>query len=106
MTTRVPIAFSEIEMAFDFVSFGGLSLNEAWICRETGRIWYVADDDIEDEPLPEDLGDEDRYTGQAGSRSGGCAGHGFCEPGDARGGGPSSGYVQPSRRVCAPQGLP
>lgn len=61
MTTRVPIAFSEIEMAFDFVGSGGLSLNEAWICRETGRIWYVADDDIEDEPLPEDLGDSDRY---------------------------------------------
>lgn len=61
MMTCVPIAFSEIEMAFDFVSFGEPSLNEAWICRETGRIWYVADEDMEDEPLPEDLGDGDRY---------------------------------------------
>jgi hypothetical protein len=56
----VPVAWDDILLAFDFVSSGG-SLNEAYLCRETGRIfWHSEFGDNEDE-LPDDIEDDAKY---------------------------------------------
>ena len=33
----------------------------AYICRETGKIWFGSDDSFEEEELPDDLDDTDKY---------------------------------------------
>jgi hypothetical protein len=51
------VKLMDIELAFDFVNFGGLSDNSAVINRETGEIHYLGDG-VEEE-LPEDFDEED-----------------------------------------------
>jgi len=49
-------------MAVDFVSGGALLDASAYICRETGKIWYESDDSFEEEELPDNLGDTNKYA--------------------------------------------
>ena len=60
---QASIKFADIQNAFDFVSFGDeLMEHEAWLCTETGEIYWRSEfDDDEDEPLPEDIGDAEKY---------------------------------------------
>lgn len=52
------VKFEDLKDAFEFVSFGEMYTHEAYLCRETGKIYYHSEfgDDIE--PLPDDLDDE------------------------------------------------
>ena len=56
------VDFREISDALDFVSFGSMYEHQAFLDKETGKIYYHSEygDDIEE--LPEDL-DSDRYIG-------------------------------------------
>tara|TARA_R110001592_G_C13136386_1_gene746993 strand:+ start:1944 stop:2243 length:300 start_codon:yes stop_codon:yes gene_type:complete len=52
------IKFQDVDFAFSFVSSGGVGEHEAYIDRESGKIyWYSAFGDSE-EDLPDDLGNE------------------------------------------------
>ena len=56
----MPVKFEDLQLAFDFVSSGGLGENQAYLNTQTGDLhWhsYVADNF---EELPDDLDDE-RY---------------------------------------------
>lgn len=58
----MPVSFSELEWAFEFVSSGGMGENEAYLDRQSGKIYCRSEmlgDDVF-EPLPDDL-DDDRY---------------------------------------------
>lgn len=60
--TRIPIKFSDIRDAFDFVSFGQPMEHEAYLCLKTGEIyWHSEYGDVE-EPLPEDIDETGRYV--------------------------------------------
>ena len=52
------IDFKELMGAFDFVSCGQMYEHQAFLCKETGKIYWRSElgDDIED--LPEDIDDE------------------------------------------------
>lgn len=56
---------SEVEFAFEFVNFGGMGENEAYISLDTGRVFYLSEhpdfDEETDEP-PEDFPASDRYV--------------------------------------------
>jgi hypothetical protein len=56
------VDFREISDAFDFVSFGSMYEHQAFLDKETGKIYYHSEfgDDLEE--LPEDI-DCDRYIG-------------------------------------------
>lgn len=56
------VDFDDISEAFESVSFGTQYENEAYLCRETGRIYYCFSDldDLGDE-LPEDIEDGGKY---------------------------------------------
>lgn len=59
--TDTPVAFDDIEMAFEFVSADVAMTNEAWLDRTTGIVhWHNEFGDL-DEPLPEDIEDDKRY---------------------------------------------
>jgi len=53
----MPISFSDIENAYDFVSFGSPGDHCAYLCKETGKIYYTSELGECDE-LPEDIEDE------------------------------------------------
>jgi hypothetical protein len=45
----MPTSFSDIEFSFEFVSSQGVGINEAFLCRRTGKIYWRSDSlDVED----------------------------------------------------------
>ena len=60
----MPTSFSDLELAFEFVSSSGVGMNEAFLCRRTGKIYWRSDSlDMEDmdEEIPDDIEDEEKY---------------------------------------------
>jgi hypothetical protein len=61
MATRVKL--SELELAFDFVSFEGLTEHLAYVRKDTGEILSHSEDlEEEEEELPDDVDDEEKYV--------------------------------------------
>ena len=63
----MPVSFKELLDAFEFVNFGYAGgENEGFVALQSGKIYLrLADFDDEDdaeEPLPEDVDDEDKYV--------------------------------------------
>ena len=57
----MPVSFMDLELAFDFVSSGGGGSNEAFLDRESGKIYWRSDvGDVPEEEFPDDIEDE-RY---------------------------------------------
>ncbi len=53
--------FQDIEYAFDFVSFGQPGESEAYINIHTGETHYYSEFGDNEEELPEDINDENKY---------------------------------------------
>jgi hypothetical protein len=65
----MPTSFSDLELAFEFVSSEGIGMNEAFLCRRTGKIYWRSDSlDELDEEAPDDLDDEEKYIAIPGER--------------------------------------
>jgi len=67
----MPTSFSDLELAFEFVSSSGVGMNEAFLCRRTGKIYWRSDSlDMEDmdEEIPDDIEDEEKYIAIPGKR--------------------------------------
>ena len=56
----IAVKYSDLSEAFDFVSGGFLTDNRAYISKDTGRIYWVSDDPVEDD-LPDDIEESDAY---------------------------------------------
>ncbi len=56
----MPVSFADLQLAFEFVSASHLGENQAFLDRESGKIYCHSDllTDVNDEPLPDDIGDE------------------------------------------------
>jgi hypothetical protein len=54
------VSFDDIETAFFFVSMDQQFMNNAYLCKETGEIYYTSEMGDSDE-LPEDIDDPERY---------------------------------------------
>lgn len=56
------VKFDDLQLAFEFVSSGGLGENRAILDTQTGRLYWHSEvaDNFEEDELPEDLDDE-RY---------------------------------------------
>ena len=50
--------FQDISEAFEFVSFGSMYEHQAFLDKETGKVYYHSDFDDDEEELPEDIDDE------------------------------------------------
>ena len=58
----VTVKFSDLSMAYDFVSFAGPLEHRAYVSLDTGAIHWVSESNpIEEEELPDDLETSDRY---------------------------------------------
>ncbi len=60
MSTSVNL--SDLHQALDWVSSAGTFENAAYVCRETGEIFWASDPDDFDIELPADIDDHDRYV--------------------------------------------
>jgi hypothetical protein len=54
----MPISFSDLQLAFEFVSSGGMGENEAYLDRQSGKIYWHSEFGDNDEELPDDIDDE------------------------------------------------
>jgi hypothetical protein len=60
----MPTSFSDIELSFEFVSSQGVGINQAFLCRRTGKIYWRSDSlDVEDlnDELLDDIEHEEKY---------------------------------------------
>ena len=56
------INFKDILEAYELISFGASYENVAFLCKETGKIYYRLEDmDYEPDELPEDIDDDEKY---------------------------------------------
>jgi hypothetical protein len=56
----MPISFSDLQFAFEFVNFGGLGENRAILDTQSGRLYYHSEvgDNMEEDEFPDDIDDE------------------------------------------------
>ena len=52
------VSFSDLQLAFEFVSSGGMGENEAYLDRQSGKIYWHSEVADNDEELPDDIDDE------------------------------------------------
>jgi hypothetical protein len=58
----VTVKYDDISAAFDFVSFAAPMEHQAYVCLETGAIYWVSELNPIEEEVPDDLGESDRYV--------------------------------------------
>lgn len=56
------VNLSDLEFAYDFVSSNAMFDKHAYVCRETGRIFWTSEDDEDLDEVPDDLETSDRYV--------------------------------------------
>lgn len=56
------VSFNDLMMALEFVSAGDIGDHAAYVSRETGAIYWESEYDDEQEELPDDIGDPERYA--------------------------------------------
>jgi hypothetical protein len=54
------VSFSDLQLAFEFVSSGGMGENEAYLDRQSGKIYWHSKFGEDDEELPDDI-DNEKY---------------------------------------------
>ena len=52
------VNFSDLQLAFEFVSSGGMGENQAYLDRQSGKIYWHSEFGDNDEELPNDIDDE------------------------------------------------
>ena len=56
----MPVSFFDLQLAFEFVRSGGMGENEAYLDRQSGKIYWRSEFGDSDEELPDDI-DDKRY---------------------------------------------
>ena len=56
----MPVSFSDPQLALEFVSSGGMGENEAYLDRQSGKIYWHSKFGDNDEELPDDI-DNEKY---------------------------------------------
>jgi hypothetical protein len=56
----MPVSFSDLQCAFEFVSSSGMGENEAYLDRQSGKIYWHSEFGDNDEELPDDI-DGEKY---------------------------------------------
>jgi Uncharacterised protein family (UPF0158) len=58
----ITVKYDDLSAAFDFVSFGTPFEHRAFVCRDTGAVYWISEmGPLEEEDLPDDLETSDRY---------------------------------------------
>jgi hypothetical protein len=57
----MPVSLKDIREAFEFVGFGGGSEHQAFLCRQSGKVYWHSElsDDLDE--LPDDIDDSEKF---------------------------------------------
>jgi hypothetical protein len=55
----MPVSFADLQLAFEFVSSGGMGENKAYLHRQSGKIYWHSEYGDNEEELPDDIDDGD-----------------------------------------------
>ena len=64
----MPVSFSDLLDAFEFASMGGTGEHQAFVCKQSGKIyWHSEFSDLDeglddDDKLPDDIEDSEKYV--------------------------------------------
>lgn len=58
----MPVSFKDILLAFEFVSAGYMGEHQAFLCKQSGKVYWRSEftDDLDE--LPDDIDDSDKYV--------------------------------------------
>jgi len=54
----MPVSFLDLQLAFEFVNSGGMGENQAYLDRQSGKIYWHSEFGDNDEELPDDIDDK------------------------------------------------
>jgi hypothetical protein len=57
----MPVSLKDLLLAFEFVSASNIGEHEAFLCKETGRVYWRYEDLDDLEELPDDIEDSEKY---------------------------------------------
>jgi hypothetical protein len=55
------VKFEDISLAYEFVSGGGMDEHQAFLCRQTGKLYFRSELSEDLDELPDDVEDEEKY---------------------------------------------
>jgi hypothetical protein len=58
----MPVRFNDILEAFEFVSAGGMGEHQAFLCRQSGKVYWHSELSEDLEELPDDIDDSEKYV--------------------------------------------
>jgi hypothetical protein len=58
LSRMMPVSFLDLQLAFEFVSSGGTGENQAYLDRQSGKIYWHSEFGDNDEELPDDIDDK------------------------------------------------
>jgi hypothetical protein len=60
--TPMPVSFKDILEALEFVSAGGMGERQAFLCKQSGRVYWHSEFSDELDELPDDIEDSEKYV--------------------------------------------
>ena len=58
----MPVSWTDLILAFEFVSAGNTGEHQAFLCKQTGKLYWQSDSSDELDELPDDIDDEEKYV--------------------------------------------
>ncbi|MER8576280.1 hypothetical protein NKH19_29445 [Mesorhizobium sp. M1338] len=58
----MPVSFKDILLAFEFVSSGGTGEHQAFLCKQSGTLYWHSEFTGDLDELPDDIDDSDKYA--------------------------------------------
>ena len=58
----MPVSFKDILEALEFVSAGGMGEHQAFLCKQSGRVYWHSEFSDELDELPDDIEDSEKYV--------------------------------------------
>jgi hypothetical protein len=60
--TPMPVSLKELLGAFEFVSAGGMGEHRAFLCKQSGKIYWHSELSDDMDELPDDVDDSEKYV--------------------------------------------
>ena len=58
----MPVSWTDLILAFEFVSAGDTGEHQAFLCKQTGKLYWQSDSSDELDELPDDIDDGEKYV--------------------------------------------
>ena len=58
----MPVSWTDLILAFEFVSAGNTGEHQAFLCKQTGKLYWQSDSSDELDELPDDIDDGEKYV--------------------------------------------